>query len=222
MAMTASFGKWKLAMAVRAAMLRAIMALATAAVVTLATFGPAAPAAAQFSDSYNFIKAVRDKDVLKAKGFLDKPGSVLVNSRDRETGEAALHIVTRRNDAPWVAFLLKEGAEPNIRDGGGNSPLLLAASAGLTEAMRVLLLVKAQVDLPNNGGETPLIKAVQLRDLAGVKALLDAGADPDRTDSVAGLSARDYAAQDRRGGAIARLLADAPRRAKPATTGPRL
>ena len=46
----------------------------------------AVPAAAQFSDGYNFLKAVRDRDVQKAKALIDKPGSTLVNSRDVTSG----------------------------------------------------------------------------------------------------------------------------------------
>ena len=46
------------------------------------------------------------------------------------------------------------------------------------------------MDAPNGRGETPLIKAVQMKDSASVQMLLNAGADPDRRDSFAGMSAR--------------------------------
>lgn len=196
-------------------------ALALALMTAAGALLPSQPAAAQFSDSYNFLKAVRDKDVLKARELITKPGSTIINARDRTTGESALHIAARRDDPPWIGFLLNAGADPNIRDGEGNTPLMIAAKGGMTEAMRVLLL-RAQPDAPNGRGETPLIMAVQLRNLPATRMLLDAGADPDRTDNVAGMSARDYATQDRRGGPLAKLLADAPRRNKPAAVGPRL
>ena len=41
-----------------------------------------------------------------------------------------------------------------------------------------------------------------------VKLLLDAGADPDRTDNVAGYSARDYASRDPRSRDILKLIND--------------
>ena len=47
-------------------------------------------------------------------------------------------------------------------------------------------------------GETALIVAVQQRQLPMVRTLLAAGANPDKADSAAGLSARDYAARDTR------------------------
>ncbi len=47
-------------------------------------------------------------------------------------------------------------------------------------------------------GETALIHAVQQRQLDAVKLLLAKGADPDKKDSAAGYSARDYARRDTR------------------------
>ncbi len=182
----------------------------------------ATPAAAQFSESYNFLKAVKDKDAAKAKTALDVPGSTVVNAREGDSGDTALHIVIRRSDVPWLGFLLQGGADPNLRDRAGNTPLLLATINNFTEGVRILLLVQARVDLKNNSGETPLIKAVQARNVTVAKMLLDAGADPDIADNAAGYSARDYAMQDNRGGQLAKLLADAPRRKAKPVQGPQL
>ena len=51
-----------------------------------------------------------------------------------------------------------------------------------------------------------LILAVQLRNAEAVRALLKAGANPDKKDSRAGYSARDYAKQDGRATAIVAIL----------------
>ena len=59
---------------------------------------------------------MRDKDVLKAKSLIDKPGSTIINARDGDTGETALMIAIRRRDTPWMGFLLQNGADPNLRD----------------------------------------------------------------------------------------------------------
>jgi ankyrin repeat protein len=182
----------------------------------------AAPAAAQFSDGYNFLKAVRDKDVLKAKSLIDKPGSTIINTRDGDSGETALMIAIRRRDTPWMGFLLQNGADPNLRDREGETPLGIAALNAFPDGVRVLIAAKAQVDGANNRGETPLIKAVQMRDAASVQYLLNAGADPDRTDNLAGMSARDYAARDIRSGPIAKALAEAPKKGVKKSMGPSL
>ena len=68
-------------------------------------------------------------------------------------------------------------------------------------------------------GETPLIVAVQARQVAIVKLLLSIGADPDKTDSAQGYSARDYAKRDNRGGEMLRLIeATKPKPATAKTT----
>lgn len=158
---------------------------------------PSAPAAAQagggmFSEGYEFLKAIRDRDGAKATDALNKPGSTLIGTRDRATGETALHIVTERRDAAWVRFLLQRGANPNAADKKGLTPLAIAASLGFTEGVEALIDAGARVDEPNAAGETPLISAVHRRDIALVRLLLGKGASAQRTDN-SGRSARDYA-----------------------------
>ena len=190
----------------------------TIAVATLALLTVAAPAVAQFSDSYNLIKAVRDKDVAKAREILDKPGSTTVNARDPATGDAPIHIITKQRELSWLGFLLQASADANARDRDGNTPLLLAATERWTDGMQVLIAVHAEIDRRNNAGETALIKAVEANDIAGARMLLDAGANPDLSDTLSGRSARDYATQ--RGGPIGKLLAEARQKPKAPVQGP--
>jgi uncharacterized protein len=42
----------------------------------------AQPAQAQFSDSYNFLKAVRERKGTEVEAALSSPGTVIVNTRD--------------------------------------------------------------------------------------------------------------------------------------------
>jgi ankyrin repeat protein len=101
--------------------------------------------------------------------------------------------------------------------------MILAVNSGFAEGVSILITYRANVNLANSAGETPLIRAVQLRDMETVRILLDAKADPDQTDIIAGLSARDYASQDpRMPTAIAKALAAAPRSETKAVAGPKL
>lgn len=169
----------------------------------------AAPAAAQFSDSYNFLKAVKDRDGDKVTQFLGGDKATIINTRDYGTGEGALAIVVKRRDDLYLRFLLAKGANPDIRDNQGNSPLVLAAQIGFPEGISALIDSRANVNLPNNSGETPLIVAVQRRDMVSVRMLLAAGANPDTPDHIAGMTAYDYAKRDTRASAILRMLDDA-------------
>ena len=169
----------------------------------------AVPAAAQFSDSYKFLKAVRDRDGAQVSETLNGQNSTIVNTRDYTSGESALHIVVKRRDDLWTRFLLAKGTNPDIRDQAGNTPLIVAAQLGFPEGAAALIDGKANVNATNNSGETALIVAVQRRDMVTVRLLLAAGANPKIADHIAGMSARDYAERDSRSAAILKLLDDA-------------
>ena len=185
--------------------------LATLAAVALA-LGATAPAAAQYSAGYKFLQAVDKKEGDKIIDMLSK-SDTLINARDITTGRTALHIVIDRRDETWLAFLLARGADPNLEDNKGVSPLLLACRIGLLSAVPLLVKAGARIDEANETGETPLISAVQTRNVALVTTLLKAGADPDKGDS-SGRTARDYAKLE---GAQSPVLVALERDAKPAS-----
>ncbi|HEX8644369.1 MAG TPA: ankyrin repeat domain-containing protein [Allosphingosinicella sp.] len=180
----------------------------------------AVPAFAQFSESFNFLKAIRERDNVKVSQIVANPSSTAINARDRATGEGALHILVRGRDLAWLVYILSHGARPDLQDNRGNTPLMAAAQIGWAEGAEALLARRASVDLANSRGETPLILAVQRRDIAMVRVLMARGADPSRTDNVAGYSALDYARRDNRAGPLLRLL-EARRPAAPAAGPPR-
>lgn len=182
----------------------------------------AVPVAAQigFSESYSFLKAVRERDGAKVDSITSNPSSTVVNARDRDSGEGALHIVTRGRDLNWLVFLLARRARPDITTNDGTTPLMLAAQIGWRDGAEQLLARGATVNASNSRGETPLMLAVQRNDLPMVRLLLSQGADPNQTDNVSGNSAMDYA---RQGGArstsiLRALEAPPPRPAQPGTT----
>ncbi|HSG55205.1 MAG TPA: ankyrin repeat domain-containing protein [Paracoccaceae bacterium] len=204
------------------ALYRTLLTLGAAA----AALGMAAPVAAQFqSEGYQFLKAVEDRDGAKVTEMLDVPGSTVVNARDLGTGRSAMHIAVARRDSVWVDFLHQQGANVNIADNTGMTPLMLAVQLGFTEGVAKLLGHGARVDVTNNSGETPLMYSVHARNTELMRILLEAGADPDRFDN-SGRSARDYARlrgeTDVTVGAIDRYARPAGERASAGTSyGPR-
>lgn len=169
-------------------------AIASACLASLLAFAAISPAAAQlYSDGYQFLKAVDERDGDAVTEMLNEPGTTIVNTRDITSGDTGLHIVTRRRDTTWVKFLLQRGADPNIRNKQGMTPLQLATTLGFVDGVEELIRKGAQVDISDQQGETPLIAAVHRRDIPIVRKLLEKGADPDRNDN-SGRSARDYVA----------------------------
>lgn len=208
-------------------LVRAVFAMAGRGMVLgmpLAAMLAPTAAQAQFSDSYNFLKAVKDRDGDKATKLLEKPGGTVVNTRDIKNGETGLHIVVARRDLTWMSFLLAKGAKPDLTNGAGDTPLMLATQLRWIDGVRLLTANGATIDKANDNGETPLIRAVQLRDLGMVRLLVAQGANPDKRDSIAGMSARDYAEREGRSTGMSDALA-AAKPAKPmgaAVQGPSL
>jgi ankyrin repeat protein len=175
----------------------------------------AAPASAQMSmSSGDFVAAVRDRDGDKAMELLQTRGNQIINLRN-DRGETALIVAIQRRDDTWTGFLLNQGADPNLAARNGETPLIAAARVGYMGALADLIRMKAKVDAANRMGETALIVAVQNRHADIVKVLLALGADPDKADSAAGYSARDYAKRDTRSRDLIKLIeaADAERKA---------
>ncbi|MBB5732278.1 ankyrin repeat protein [Altererythrobacter atlanticus] len=184
------------------------MVAGAAAALMLASAMPAS--AQQYSDGYKFLKAVKDRDTAEVNKMLQEPGSTVINARDLATGESALHVAVKARDLSWIRFLTSKGANPNIADKKGVTPLILACRMGLIDGVQALVDAGARVDEPNNAGETPLISAVHARDTGLMRVLLKAGADPDRADN-SGRTARDYARLD---GASSQTLAEIERNAE--------
>ena len=168
----------------------------------------AAPAHAQFSEGYKFLEAVKKKDGAKVESLLGEPGSTVILSRDVASGQSALHIVTERRDITWLRYLVGKGADVNMRDDKGVTPIQLASSLGWLEGVAFLVERRADLDQSDSTGETPLISAIHRRDQQMVQVLLKGGADPDRADN-SGRSARDYAKLDKDGQLLSLIEANA-------------
>lgn len=91
-----------------------------------------------------------------------------------------------------IKLLLNRGADPNIPDDLGITALHAMVLSHDTPAVHLLLARGAQTEVKSKAGQTPLQVAAMLGFADVVKALLDAGADPNATDDAAGKNAFEW------------------------------
>jgi len=100
-----------------------------------------------------------------------------VNAQGSE-GNRALDIACLQGDAPTTRLLLEHGADPNLRNKSGSTPLHDAALNGSKEVIESLLAHKAGINaIASADGSTPLQYAASLDRLEAVQTLVEHGAD---------------------------------------------
>lgn len=112
-----------------------------------------------------------------------------------DSGRPILSWAAQNENAFVVQSLIKAGANPNVADDYGETPLMRAIESGHIKNVRVLLKAKADPNAKDMQGESSFFKAVKSRKPEIVKALIKAGADvnavtPDG-DTAALIAAQD-------------------------------
>ena len=102
-------------------------------------------------------------------------GDFDLNSSDKD-GNTLLHIAGRNNDIATFLKLIENGADMNVANNEGKTPLQYTNKPIRSELIQ-LLDNNADVNLPNIKGKTPLIYAINKCNHRLVKILLDKGAD---------------------------------------------
>lgn len=189
--------------------------LQLAAAIVIGTVGGSASAQFKAAASEELLTAVKEGNGGKLIQLIDGNGPQLANVRGYD-GSTALTLAVKAKNGQFTDYLLNHGADPNQPGIGNEPPLVLAARIGWVAGVDHLLQMRARVDGTNRQGETALIAAVQARHSQVVRRLLQAGANPDRADSNAGMSARDYAKRDNRVREILTLI----ERARPTVRKP--
>ncbi len=127
------------------------------------------------------IIASREDDLADVVNFLldQKPDLTPVNS----IGQTALHVILREhNSAACAIRMINADAPLNGRDMHGATPAFWAAQDGRTDVMEALIAKDADLTIPNNAGELPLMHATKLPHPATVAVMLKANAGIDVPD----------------------------------------
>jgi uncharacterized protein len=128
-----------------------------------------------------------------------------------QDGTTALHLAVRAGDRPATERLIRSGAQVNVANRYGVTPLLLAAQRGHAELIDVLLkagasVKRAEAVLPE--GQTLLMHAARTGDVAALKSLITGGSDLNARETRTGTTALIWAATSNRAPAV-RVLAEA-------------
>ena len=93
--------------------------------------------------------------------------------------------VASGNDLAAMKRMLDAGLDPNARDATGYTPLIAASRAGNVAMIRLLTSRGADPNLRDGAVNswTPLLHAIHKAQPAATSALLDAGANPNGTDT---------------------------------------
>ncbi|XP_072730907.1 BRCA1-associated RING domain protein 1 isoform X1 [Ciconia boyciana] len=126
---------------------------------------------------------------------LKSPGGNTIARRNYK-GETLLHVASIKGDLAAVEQLLKNGADPNVKDNAGWTPLHEACNHGHKEVVELLLQYKALVNTTGYQNDSPLHDAAKNGHVSIVELLLLHGASRDAVN-IFGLRPVDYAESEK-------------------------
>jgi len=100
-----------------------------------------------------------------------------------QSSPPSLHRAAQQGNAAGVKSLLDEGADVNVADARGNTPLMEAVMSGTQQTVRLLLERGADVNVTDNWGNAPLMEAVKKSSNETIRLLLERGADVNAANS---------------------------------------
>lgn len=121
-----------------------------------------------------------DKNVAEIREFLEhheknKDLKFILNLQTGQFGSTVLHDIVKY-DVEVVDLLLKAGADPDIQDTEGKTPMHYAAEYGCSESIDILILdKKANPNIVDEQGNTPLHYAIANGDTHSAESLVKAG-----------------------------------------------
>ena len=124
-----------------------------------------------------------------------------INQADPDDGATALHATVETERLDYMRFVISRGANLNIRDGAGLTPLLHALESSAenrAEILRRLLGAGTEPNMTGAGGEFPLHLAAERGDVVSARTLLQYGAILDAMHSETGATALAVAMENNR------------------------
>lgn len=134
-----------------------------------------APSQAQFSDSWEFLKAVEEVDYREMRNRIFKGANV---NRKNGDGLPAMVIAADKGDKELIRFLMEQGVKIDATtEDRGETAAMRRAGVGDMDTLNLLMELGADINLQDRSGLTALMRAARSRKQRVVKQLLDRGAD---------------------------------------------
>jgi ankyrin repeat protein len=128
------------------------------------------------------VRAAHSDDIDALKQLLvGKPNP---NVRDKHSHTTALEHAIFNANREILQLLLTAGADVNLRDSLGQTPIMMLGEKITPEIVWDLIRAGAKVNLRDQEGNTALIEAGACNNLEVLKALLEAGAKVDARNNV--------------------------------------
>ncbi|XP_072274646.1 BRCA1-associated RING domain protein 1 [Pyxicephalus adspersus] len=134
----------------------------------------------------------KDRKISQTNASIQMSPSNLLVSKKNIKGETLLHVAAIKGDLMGVEELLKNGANPNVKDNAGWTPLHEACNHGHSDVVRLLIQYQALVNTAGYQNDTPLHDASRNGHVTIVRLLLSHGSSPDAVN-IFGLRPVDYA-----------------------------
>lgn len=109
-----------------------------------------------------------------------------INTIRDANGLTALHWALKKNAENFASLLLLRGADPDLQDFAGHTPVWYAVDSKSTWSLFSLILRGANINKADSSGCSPLACAVEAHDLRHAEILLWAGADPSTAGPASG------------------------------------
>ncbi len=117
---------------------------------------------------------------ITADGEIEDLEGIDLNQID-PNGDRPLHVAIQNRRIDWLKSLLAHGADPHLSDDQYQTPLHRAIQMNLdTDIIELLLQPDIKVNAKNKDRRTPLDDAIEQKNVAVVKLLLDSGAEKSR------------------------------------------
>ena len=140
--------------------------------------------------SLQLLDALENDDEAKASSLIKQGADV--NFIDPATGNGCFIFAV--DNPNLVTLLLSNGADPNLRDGGGDRPLFHAINLGNVDVVRALVDSGADVNLRTGVGSDTFLNVAFMTDQTDVlKYLIQKGANPDLRSDIGNRNLWDLA-----------------------------